>query len=104
MKQTGNSLQLLDMEFWELHPDKALLILIDNYAWILTVLMLICIVSGISRIRKAKKQNKDEQDIKNMFNEDGTKNMHYAHKDYDPLPCFIFAMLLFVVRLLAAGF
>lgn len=77
--------------------------LLCKHAWIITVLMLVFIASGIYRCYKTKKQDSDEKDIKNMFNEDGTKNQHYEHKDYDPFPTFAFAVLLLVVRLLLAA-
>lgn len=81
-------------------PMAAFARIIHQYSWILTVLMVLFVAAGIYRCIKASKQDSDEKDIKNMFNEDGTKNQHYTHKDFDPIPCFVIAILFFFVRLL----
>lgn len=97
-----NELDIIDAGLITESPTRVLSAFLQTHAWIVTVLMLIIIASGVYRCYKTKKQDSDEKDIKNMFNEDGTKNQHYAHKDYDPFPCFAFALLLFIVRLLLA--
>ena len=98
-----NELDIIDAGLITENPTSVLSAFLSTHAWIVDVLMLVFVVSGVYRCYKTKKQDSDEKHIKNMFNKDGTKNQHYAHKDYDPFPCFAFALLLFVVRLLLAA-
>ena len=83
-----NELDIIDAGLITENPTSVLSAFLSTHAWIVDVLMLVFVVSGVYRCYKTKKQDSDEKDIKNMFNEDGTKNQHYAHKDYDPFPCF----------------
>lgn len=75
-----NELDIIDAGLITENPTSVLSAFLSTHAWIVDVLMLVFVVSGVYRCYKTKKQDSDEKDIKNMFNEDGTKNQHYAHK------------------------
>ena len=74
--------------------------MIQQNAWIVTILAFLYLAFGIYRCIKIRKQKEDEQDIKNMFNIDGSRSSHDSHIDYDPFPNFVFAAILFIVRIL----
>lgn len=51
--------------------------------WIVLVAFLLEIGLLINALYKKKKQANDENDITNMFTEDGQKNEHLSHREYD---------------------
>lgn len=73
---------------------------LQTHMWILTLIAICFAISGFYNVYRMRKQKQDEMDIKNMFNADGTKNEHYAHKDYNPMRSFIFMVLTLLFEVL----
>ena len=81
-------------------PLRTIVTFFQNNVLVLPTISLLFIISGCFKVYNMRKQKREESDIKNMFNSDGTKNQHLRHKDYNPLPSFVFALLAILAQLL----
>lgn len=70
---------------------------LQQYSWVVLVVLIIDLISVGKTVLKKKRQKDEETDITNLFMDDGSKNEHLEHKEYDiTTRLFIAFILVFV--------
>ena len=73
-----------------------------HHNWLFFVLSIIFCIDVVCTMHNKNKQSNRENDITSMFNEDGSKNEHLEHQDYNlttPLFFLFISVVIYVISI-----